>query len=925
MTMAFRSACRALLQACGGAMVLGLPVHAVQLDEQRLERVEVTGSAIGRIDAESALPVRLITEADIRKSGATSLADLLQKLSFVQGFANDAAAVGGGTGGFASVSLHGLGATRTLVLINGRRVASFAAQTLVGESAGVDLGSIPLAAIQRIEVLTDGASALYGSDAMAGVVNLITRQDFAGLELAAGTVVAEGGGAREKTASITAGYGGLESDGFNVLFTASHEDRASLKALDRSGFAWPSRGYYEFDSTDGHRYRLYTTSSRSAPGAVVGGVTATQSWGDFTPYLLANGDCPNNAIASGKVCRYIYPADLEIIPEATRDSLLSRFAVGLGAGARFFAEAMYSRHELVTRIAPPPGVVSVKAGSSLYAQYLEPYGVPPDVDVLASWRIVDAGSRTMQDISEATRLVSGLKGFFAGWDYEISVAHSVNRWVETLEGGYLYNERLATAMNSGLINPFVGVGQQSPEAMALLDAAKLPAGYQYKLGTSYLDSFQLQASREIFLLPAGGVQFGSGFDVHRERNKYEPSLLAQGLELGGEFPDNATDAPFDVARTAWGVFGEFLVPLAKGVETTAALRYDRYSDFGDTTNFKIGARWNPLPSLMFRASVNSGFHAPQPAQMSSVTQYYGVTGGRYSCPFAPTDSRSAYCISGGATEYPLYVSGNPDLRPEKSMQYTAGVRFEPASWASLGADYWRVRIRDQFGSKTEYALARDWDDSIAKGYIRPLYVSPLTGLLQYAFVLPQDNLGDRNVAGVDFDLRFALRTALGRLSSVIAATWTLVDERQTERGGPFYSSLGRLDPAVGWPTLRVQGVWRTSLATGSFEHMLTLNYKAGYDEQNFGNLDVTDSSGNRLQDGFFAAPHRVKAWFPVDWQTAWSTPVKGLRLAGGVTNLFDKNPPFAIAAGSGQIVAYNPQISDPRGRTCYLNASYRFL
>ena len=924
MIMAFRSACRALLQACGGAMVLALLVHAAQADEQKLERVEVTGSAIRRADAQSALPVQVISDTDIQRSGATSLADLLQKLPSMQGFANDAAAVGGGTGGFASVSLHGLGATRTLLLINGRRVAGFAGQSLAGESAGVDLGSIPLAAIQRIEVLTDGASALYGSDAMAGVVNLITRQDFAGVELAAGTVVTQGG-AQENKASITAGYGDLQADGFNVLVSASHEDRASLKATERSGFAWPSSGYYEFDSTDGHRYRLYTTSAKSVPGTVAGGATATGSWGDFTPYLLANGNCSTHAIASGTVCRYVYPADLEILPEARRDSVLTSFNFKLGESARFFAEAMYSRHELTSRIAPPPGTVIVKAGSPLYLQYLQPYGVPADADVLVNWRIGDAGSRTTHDVSEATHLVSGLKGVLAGWDYEASITHSINRWVETLEGGYLYNDRLAAAMDSGLINPFVAVGQQSSAAMALIDAARLPGNYQYKLGTSYLDTFLAQASREIFLLPAGGVEFSSGFDIHRERNKYEPSLLAQGLVLGGVFPDNATDAPFDVARTAWGAFGEFLIPVAKGVEATTALRYDRYSDFGDATNFKVGARWNPFQSLMFRASVNSGFHAPQPAQTSNVTQLYGTTGGRYSCPFSATDSRSAYCIPGGASEYPLYVSGNPDLQPEKSLQYTVGVRFEPLAWASLGADYWRVKIRDQFGSKTEYALARDWDESIAKGYIRPIYVSPLTGQVQYAFVLPQVNLGDRNIAGVDFDLRFVFRTAIGRVSSAIIATWTLVDERQIERGGQFYSSLGRLDPAIGWPTLRVQGVWRTSLATGSFEHMLTLNYKGAYDEQNFGNLDVADANGNRPESGYFAAPHRVQAWFPVDWQTAWMTPVKGLRLTGGITNLFDKAPSFAIAGGSGQVVAYNPQISDPRGRTCYLNASYRFL
>ncbi|WP_417071435.1 TonB-dependent receptor [Niveibacterium terrae] len=900
-------------------------------DEQKVERIEVTGSAIKRINAETALPVQNISQADIQKTGATSVADLLQKLPAMQGFTNDAASVGTSAGGYASASLHGLGDTRSLVLINGRRVATFAGQSLTGASAGVDLNSIPIAAIQRVEVLTDGASAIYGSDAMAGVVNFILKQDYTGVELTAGTVFTDGGGAEEKKASITAGYGDLEKDRFNILVSASHEERTALKATDRSEFAYPTKGYYDFTGSDGKDYRLYTTSGKSIPGNVAGGSVTNADgtvtkWSGFNPYLKANGSCAAGSVQSGNNCRYIYPADLEIIPDSKRDSLLTSFNFKINENHQFFAEAMYSRHETTSRVAPPPGSILVKAGSPFYATYLQPYGVPANADVTVNWRLGDAGQRATNDITEATHLVVGLKGVLAGWDYQTSYTHSLNRWTERIGGGYLYQDALSKAIDSGLINPFVPVGNQSPEAMALINAAKVSSDAQYKLGTTYLDFFQAQASHEIFSLPAGGVQLGTGFDIHRERNKYEPSALAQGLEQGGQFPDFATDAPFDTARTAWGAFGELLVPIVKGLEATTAVRYDHYSDFGSTTNAKLGMRWTPMRNLLVRASVNSGFHAPQPAQTANVTQLYGVTAGNYTCPFAATDSRSAYCVPGGdAAQYQMYVSGNPDLKPEKSTQFTLGFRYEPTTWASLGADLWSIKIRNQFGSKTETEIAQDWEDSIAKGYIRPLYTDPQTKQVQYAFVLPQVNLGDRKTTGIDFDLRFAFKTPVGRVNSSVVATWTLVDQQQTERGGDYYSNLGQYSPYLGAATLRLQGAWTTTLATANFDHTLTLNYKSGYREVNGGSLDITDAKGNYPDDvDYFEAPHKVKAWFPVDWQTAWKTPLQGLRVTGGIYNVFDKKPPFSTTGSTGQVIGYNAQVSDPRGRTYYLNASYKF-
>lgn len=921
MTAYLRPARRVLLQASGGAVTLGLLMPPAMAEELRVERVEVTGTAIRRISAEAALPVRIITAADISRSGATSVADLLQALPGVQAFMNDAGAVGQSTGGYANLSLHGLGDTRTLVLIGGRRVASFAGQSLTGASAGVDVNSIPLAAVERIEVLSDGASAVYGSDAIAGVVNVILKRGMSGVEVDAGTTFTQGGGASERRASVTAGRGDLEVDRFNIMVSASHEERSALDAARRSSFAVPASGYYEFDSIDGRRYRRYVTSGWSVPGNVLAGSNASGSWGAFSPTLLASSSCSGNSIVSGQTCRYVYPADLQILPEAKRDGLLARFDLKLSENFRVFSEALYSRHELTARIAPAPGTVLLKAGSPYYAQYLQPYGVPVEADALVAWRLGDAGRRATRDVAEATHLSAGFSAVQAGWDTQASLTHSLNRWTATLQSGYLYSDALRSAIGSGLLNPFVPVGQQSAAAKALIDAARVSADYQYRLGTTYLDAFQIQASRELFSLPAGGVQLGVGFDIRRERDRYEPSALAQGLEQGGVFPDQASDASFDVARTTWGAFAEVLAPLARHLEASAALRHDHYSDFGATSNAKLGARWNPIPEFLLRASINTGFHAPQPAQMSGVTQRDGVTAYQYSCPFAAGDPRSAFCAS-GATEYPVYISGNPDLKPEKSVQATVGFRVEPTTWASLGADYWRVRVIDQFGSgRGETQIAGDWSESLARGDIRPIYVDALTGQTRYAFILTQVNRGERQMSGIDFDLRFAFRAPPGRIASRFTATWTLVDQQQLEKGGVFYSSLGKYDPNVGGPTLRLQASWQATLSRGAFDHSFTVHYRGAYDEVNPGSLDIRDEAGNPVSG---ATPHRVEAWFPVDWQSVWKTPLAGVRLTAGLANVFNKKPPLSILGGSGQVVGYNAQIADPRGRTCYLNADYRF-
>jgi iron complex outermembrane recepter protein len=274
---------RSVLAACGAsalAFMAAQPVLA-QTAPTSLNRVEITGSSIKRIAAEGALPVAVITAEEIRATGVTSAVDLVRKLTTVQGSTGESASVGGGSFGFSGVSIHNIGETRTLVLLNGKRLAQFGGQSLTGFAAGFDLNSIPLSAIARVELLTDGASALYGADAIAGVVNFITKQNSTDGDVTIG-FSRPASGAEEKRISATKGFGTLETNGFNVMLSFGHDERTQLFATDRN-FGATGKATFEFN---GKQYRKQQFSASPIPA------NATDDNGQLiNPFQKKTGSC----------------------------------------------------------------------------------------------------------------------------------------------------------------------------------------------------------------------------------------------------------------------------------------------------------------------------------------------------------------------------------------------------------------------------------------------------------------------------------------------------------------------------------------------------------------------------------------------------------------------------------------------------------
>jgi iron complex outermembrane receptor protein len=905
----------ALLAAFGGLAFVGQQAQAqAQAPQQQLERVEITGSAVRRIQAETSLPVQIIKREDIERSGATSVTDLIQQLPSMQNFTNEGTSVGGGGAGFAGASIHNLGETRTLVLFNGRRLAPFAGQTLTGALAGIDLNTIPLASIERVEILTDGASALYGADAVGGVINFITRRNYQEGNITVGASSPKGG-AQEGRVSISKGFGDLDKDRFNVMLGLNLEKRNKLDSVDRE---FAKTGVINFD-LNGRNVTFFNGSPRGIPGNVThdNGTPADEN-DDYlvNPYLVANGACPVKHVQLEQACYYDYTSDLEIYPERERAAFVAQATFKLSDNHSLFAELLTSKTKNTNRIAPPPGELLV-GPSSPFWNYVLTANPGATVPAVIPYRASDVGKRSTQDTSEAQHIVFGAEGLLAGWDYNASFTHSVNKYDSTLTGGWVKLNAFFAALDSGLVNPFVLPGNQSAAAMEALNSSQI-LGF-WEGGKSTLDTLQVRGSRELFDLPGGKLALATGASYMKEKFTKTASSLAQG-QGDTRFGDTAAIIPYGANRDSTGLFAEVVAPVLKGLELTGSVRHDKYSDFGGASTAKLAARYQPTQMLLLRGSIGTGFKAPTVPQVNATEQEYGVTSGNYTCnaDLAQIASDLGAACPAGNVQYNVRAGGNPNLQPEKSKQWTLGFRVEPTSDISIGADLWEVHLRNEISQIDESTVFADplrWRSQFTT------YVDPGTGQRLLALLSDNRNLGDRIERGIDFDARARFATPLGRVTTQLGLTYWIKDEYQFEPGGPFFTSLGQFGPD-GAVTFRWQGKLQTTLQAGAWAHTLGINFKSGYKDQSYTAADFAVFDPVTFDS--FDYNGTVKRYVSVDWQTSWDVR-KNLNLTAGILNVFDKDPPRSLkSAGGGQMIGYDDRYYDPRGRTLYANLSFKF-
>ncbi|SHN16813.1 iron complex outermembrane recepter protein [Duganella sacchari] len=951
--------------------LLALPAMAQNAppDNQPMQRVEITGSSIKRIQKEGSLPVQVLTAAEIKQTGATSATDLIQMLPSMQGFVPASSSVNGGGAGVTTASLHSLPSKYTLVLLDGQRVAPSALGTGQGGGYSVNLSSIPLEAIERVEILTDGASALYGSDAIAGVVNFITKKNLTKGEVFATYGQPKKNGGKWSSAGLTKGWGDLESDGWNVLASYSHEEQQRIAALQRD-FSAPG-AFFKF-SSNGKQYYYDQRTGNTEPANILfnarpKGTTADTAGYAINPYLAANGNCGNPlAGPSATQCLFNYASTVEDVPGTVRDSGLLKGTLKINENTTAWAELVLSQFAMTAQFAPSAQQMGVNATDrfpALYQKYVQSYldanGLEnPSGNATLNYRSVLIGGRADKFETTARHFATGIDGSAFGWTYNAALILSESKIKDTAAGGYTDFGMLNDLVAQGKYDPVTGQGASQLQP-ALLN------GTVFSRTKSTLNTLHAGVQHDLFSLPGGTsiISLGGDYTKTKYTTDYHPLILSNSgfvtQPASSNYPvgGNYGQVPFSAKRDNWGLFTEVLLPLHKTVEATVSGRYDSYDkvhsdyifgsvpnadgllpllpsgDIGNTASagtYKLSLKWTPTDTLLLRTAYGTGFKTPNLSDVAGANTFNGSTAGSYLCPFPGSAGcqprQSQYDLLIG----PNSLSGSAGLQPEKSKQWTLGGRIEPLRGLSLGLDLWNVQIRDQILSAGVPEQEGFRDPQTYKSLFVNPYYDP-AGYTTIAYLQAPVNGGVANYRGIDWDFSYRSKTAIGDLRAAWNGTYMLKQNYTTQGNGTVYSDLGRFgqDNAV---VFRVQTNLSLSLTNGKLTNLLTAHYKSGYRDQEypFGSAISTVNPDGSVGDpiafnGRDGAPEplRVPSYTTFDWQGKYD--FGNFALTAGIKNLFDRNPPLTLQnAGGGNQVGYDGRYTDPAGRSFYITGNYKF-
>lgn len=845
-----------------------LPAEAQNETEEstaELDRFAVTGSRIRRVEIEDVSPVTVITGEEMRAEGIQSTTDLFQRIpqlgfgSFTeQGDINDD--TGPGTSG---IALRGLSANATLVLLNGRRVANSPFAKEITTST-VDLNTIPFAAIDRIEILRDGASAIYGTDAIAGVVNIILRDDLQGGELHVTAGTSFEGDSEEYRASLM--FGDQTGD-TRFMATLDWMRIEELGFADRPFSATADRSQVHPDGLD------LRSSLGSNPGAFFLLDSAE---------FIADPACPEDRLASGgALCLFDFAPDMVLRPESRRTSLVSSLEHDLDNRTTAYAEFLANHRRGLISGAASPTVDELFVSS-------EHPGNPFGEDVRARFRFTEVGPRVQRDNHTVLRGVLGIRGLFPNtvdWDYDISAALTRHSAGQDGIGGFVNINDAQAALDDFSLNIFGG----ATNPQEVLDRIETQTT---RTGVSRQFVFDAGVSGQAGQLAGGPVGLAFGFQYRDESVRDTPDFqFREGFIVGTE----ATQAAGE--RDVNSFYAESILPLHETFELQLAARTDDYSDFGRTTNPRIGALYQPTDTVRLRASYSEGFRAPSLPEIGlGATEESPPLVDSTRCPLTGDEQDC------GATERIVQFSGNPNLDPETSESINIGVIFQPHDWWSVSLDYWRIEHENLIASDTQFIV--DNEDQFPDRVVRlePTAEEAAQGIpgridfIRDTFL----NFGSQETDGFDVDLVFNFNDFYGgMLRWQTAASYVNSFERQLREGQP----VQRLEGTHQRPQLRL-----TSSADWTFADWgvgATVRHVDSYTEENnpFG----------------IPIPRRVGSFTVFDVRGFYE-PMSGTRLFGSIHNLFDRDPPFVSASFFG----FDNRNHDPRGAFISVGLSHEF-
>jgi iron complex outermembrane receptor protein len=915
------------------AFLLSVSIVPIARAQQNVERVEITGSSIRRTESETAVPVQVITREEVEKTGSTNVEQFLQGLGVaLQGNSNSVAATGSGatTGGVSTVSLRGLGSQRTLVLIDGKRVSGGGTIT---DSTSVDINMIPLAAIERVEILRDGASAIYGSDAIGGVVNFILRKDYVGAEGSVFGAVTQHGGGEGAGINTLIGWGDMGKQGFNANLIADFRHEEAIFGSQR-GFA--SSGIFPEHLND-------TSSGNTFPANFA---AADGSFGTRNP-TFPNCPGPYSTVSplftppgtpAGRGCRFDPAPLVSLIPKTDTGSLFGNLRMRLTPAIEGYVQGSYVHKEVNTVIQPVPlsdqfalppnhplfNVAPYNGSSTFLLTPSSPYyptaflasqGLSTTTDLLVRYRSAVTGNRDLTDISNQWRILFGGRGtVFQTWDYDASYLHMETRLSEKVNNGYPILTKILPLLNSGQINPF-GPSTLTPAAEAAAETTQF-RGEAWSTKTS-VDGLQAKVAHDFMRMAGGPLAVALGVEARREGFKVE---VAPEIETGDVSGYGGNFLPVSKSRRVGAMFGEVNLPLLKTLELTAAARYDDYSDVGNKVSPILRARFQPVRQVMLRGTIGKGFRAPGLTELYQ-PQTTGVSAPGLNDPLrCPTTTPSPIDCN---TQFPITLGGNTALKPEESLNRTVGIVLEPTTNMSFGVDLWSVDVRNTivFGvtpaailadpARFGFLVTRGAPDAACPGCPGPIVNIDQRNL----------NLGETKVRGVDVDARWRFpSTNIGAFT--LSFNGTYIDKYEFQSvDGTWQSINGMVSPIVNG----AGGViprWRHFLSLGwrrnAWDVTLMQQYQRGYQDIPGTFEDTTDPTATLNHHvGDYTLYHLYTSY------TGFYS--KNLKLTFAIRNLFDTAPPYTNAGGQNYFQSgYDPGYADPRLRSFILTATYKF-
>jgi len=896
---------------------LSVTSHAqttVDASEPVMQRVEVTGSNIKRMDTETASPITVVRRDEIKATGANTVRQILDTLtSFDSGALRDDGSSNSFARGASGASMRGLGKGATLVLVNGKRVSNYAFAD-GGKETFVNLDAIPADAVERIEVVKDGASAIYGSDALAGVINIITRKSYQGVSVSANYQQAlEKSIGKQTTVGLLAGYGDVEKDGYNVFFNLEGYKRDGYK-LSKVIDMYPSWHKEVYSPAFGD------PSLYSFPG----NLNQAASGGNRAVRQAVSGCAVTN---SSNLCT----SDLNGLNPwsdgAERVNLYSALHFKLSNTTRGFAEVSYS--ETRTEYHPLPFAMAAGSpwswfdGNKKQSQLVQkprlpansaynPYNFPVGLD----YRFMDS-NLDWSSPSKATqyRVMAGLEGSIGEWEWKSTLGRTGGDGTSRNRGPH--RDRMPAAIVSGEYK--LGGGNSD----ALLNSMFPVIGTDAELSTNFIDG---QLNRELMQLQGGALSLALGAELRQEKmyiksldNVMNAEIISQGsLWIDGQ-------------RNLKAAYAELNAPVLKSLELNAAVRVDKAPGFSSHLSPKFGAMWKVTPKLMLRGTVAGGFRAPNiPETLGKVglTGFFNSQLDPKRCDTATkirdilrtgnaadrSDATTAY-NSGCLTSIPVMISSSSTLKPETSRSVTLGFVAEPIKNWSVALDYFKIERKDEINYRdVSYVLAREdnagYSDKLVRNTIsdtdrrfaaRANELKPGSninwgvGTLQ-SMLLSYENFGKTDTQGIDIDLNGRISAGeYGTVTLGLATTYALklrywdIDANQYRP-----NTIGLL----GNP--RVVSVFSTAWRNGP----LTAGVRVNYTSKQALNYDETDQETwgeagcrSRLEGvGRTNLPCNVASDVRTDLNFAY-TGFKNLRLLANINNVFDRDLPINVRTG----------------------------